>query len=300
MKKIFTAALALIMIMLSGGCSQTPAQIVKKENLNNNRPNAAQNRKYDTYTGLAPLSPMKADIEKLSEEKGLPNEKIEHSFGVSTDGKPHEISVKSQNFFDDGGFNAVTYDTRGEKNLYLTFDCGYENGYTGKILDVLKEKKVPAAFFCTYTDIRDNPELIARIINDGHIVGNHSTTHPSFAEIDRKKMAEEIAECDNFLRENFGYTSPFFRFPKGEYSENALDLVNEMGYKCVFWSLAYNDWDTENQKGGDYAFETVTARLHPGAVILLHSVSADNAEAMSRIIDYARKEGYTFKSLNNL
>lgn len=300
MKKIFTAALACAMIILISGCSQAPAQMTKKENLNSNQPNAAQNRKYDTYTGLAPLPLLKVNIEKLSEEKGLPNEKIEHSFGVSKDGKPHEISVESQNFFDSGKLNAVTYDTSGEKSIYLTFDCGYENGYTGKILDVLKEKNVPAAFFCTCTDIRDNPELIARIINDGHIVGNHSTTHPSFAEIDRKQMAEEIAECDNFLREKFGYTSPFFRFPKGEYSENALDLVNNMGYKCVFWSLAYNDWDTENQKGGDYAFETVTARLHPGAVILLHSVSADNAEAMSRIIDYARKEGYTFKSLNDL
>lgn len=299
MKKIFSLIIAAAVLLLGSGCTQTVNKTTR-EKLENQHTNGAQNQKYDTYTGLAPLPGVKFNVPDSSNKKGLSQKKIEHSFGVAKNGEPHEISVLSQNFFESGGFDAVTYDKRGNKNLYLTFDCGYENGYTEKILDVLKAKKVPAAFFCTYTDIRDNPELIARIINDGHIVGNHSATHPSFAEIDRSRMAKEIEDCDNYLREKFGYTSPFFRFPKGEYSENALDLVNSLGYKCVFWSLAYSDWDTENQKGGDYAFNTVTARLHPGAVILLHSVSADNAEAMDRIIDYARKNGYTFKSLNDL
>lgn len=298
MKKIFAAGLALLILLLSG-CNQSSLQF-KNENLENNPPNAARKQNYDTYTGLAPLPNVKFKIKDPENKSGFSEEKIEHSFGVAKDGKPNEISVQSQEFFESKGFNAVTYDKKEGKNLYLTFDCGYENGYTEKILDILKEKKVQAAFFCTYTDIRDNPELIARIINDGHIVGNHSTNHPSFAEISREKMAKEIEDCDNFLREKFGYTSPFFRFPKGEYSESALNLVNSLGYKCVFWSLAYSDWDTNSQRGGDYAFETVTARLHPGAVILLHSVSADNAEALGRIIDYAEKEGYTFKSLENL
>ena len=110
-------------------------------------------------------------------------------------------------------------------------------------------------------------------------------------------MADEIAECDNYLRENFGYTSSFFRFPEGAYNENALELVDSMGYTSVFWSCAYADWDVNAAKGGDYAFETVTSRLHPGAVILLHSVSPDNAEALGRIIDYARQNGYEFKAL---
>lgn len=113
-------------------------------------------------------------------------------------------------------------------------------------------------------------------------------------------MAQEIEKCDNYLRENFGYTSPFFRFPKGEYSDSAIDLINSLGYKCVFWSLAYGDWNTNAQKGADYAFKTVTARLHPGAVILLHSVSSDNAGALGRIIDYARSCGYEFKPLTSL
>ncbi len=299
MKKLFTAALAFLILVMSSGCSKSTLRITKEE-LKNEKPNAAQSQKYDTFTGFAPLPPVKLEVPDPSNEKGLSQEKICHSFGISENGKPHQISVDSQNFFEQKGYDAVTYSKKKGKNLYLTFDCGYENGYTTKILDILKEKKVPAAFFCTYTDIEDNPELIARIITDGHIVGNHSTTHPSFPEISRTKMTEEVEKCDNLLREKFGYTSPFFRFPKGEYSESALSLINELGYKCVFWSLAYSDWNTETQRGGDYAFKTVTARLHPGAIILLHSVSADNAEGLAQIIDYARKEGYTFKSLEDL
>lgn len=299
MKKIFAFFMAFFMLILNSGCTQKTLKI-KSEKLKSEQPNAAQSQKYDTYTGLAPLPPLNRNTPDPQNENGFSEEKIEHSFGVAKDGKPNEISVQSQKFFESYGFDAVTYDRKNIKNLYLTFDCGYENGYTEKILDVLKEKKVSAAFFCTYTDIRDNPQLIARMIKEGHIVGNHSTNHPSFAEINREKMTKEIEDCDNFLREKFGYTSPYFRFPKGEYSQSALNLVNSLGFKCVFWSLAYSDWDTENQKGADYAFETVTARLHPGAVILLHSVSADNAQAMGRIIDYAREQGYEFKSLDNL
>ncbi len=187
-----------------------------------------------------------------------------------------------------------------KKVLYLTFDCGYENGYTYDVLDVLKEKNVSAAFFCTLDHIKAKPDLITRMIKEGHIVGNHSDNHPNFSKIDRTRMAEEIQSVENHLRENYGYSSPYFRFPEGAYSDSALDLVQSLGYKSVFWSLAYSDWDTSAQKGKDYAFNTVTARLHPGAIILLHSVSADNAAALGDIIDYALSQGYVFKPLTQL
>ncbi len=261
---------------------------------------AATTEKFSTYTGKAPLEKVEFSVNDPQNNRGLSTAKIAHSFGVAENGKPHEISVESQKYFEEKKFDAITYDTRGEKVLYLTFDCGYENGNTEIILDVLKEKNVKAAFFCTLTNIKSSPKLMARIINEGHILGNHSANHLCFDEISREEMAKEVEDCDNYLRENFGYTSPYFRFPKGEYSDSALDLVNSIGFKCVFWSLAYNDWNTDRQKGGDYAFETVTARLHPGAIILLHSVSSDNAQAMGRIIDYARSQGYTFKTLNDL
>ncbi len=261
---------------------------------------AATTEKYNTYTGNKPLEKVTFSVLDPDNSRGLKTQKIAHSFGVSKNGQVHEIARSSQEFFEKNNFNAVTYDSGGEKVLYLTFDCGYENGNTAKILNVLKEKDVKGAFFCTLSIMKYDTELITRIINDGHILGNHSSTHPAFDEINRTQMAKEIEECDNYLREYYGYTSSYFRFPKGEYSESALDLVGSIGYKSVFWSLSYDDWDTENQRGGEYAFEKITQRLHPGAIILLHPVSSDNAEALGDIIDYAREKGYVFKSLNQL
>lgn len=261
---------------------------------------AATTEKINTYTGLSPLPKVHFNVEDPENKSGLPTEKIAHSFGVAKNGKVHTISEESQKFFNSHKYNAVTYDTSGQKVLYLTFDCGWENGYTTTVLDILKQKNVPAAFFCTLSNIKAEPGLIARMINEGHIVGNHSTTHPDFSKISREKMATEIETCDNYLREKFGYSSPYFRFPMGSYSASALDLVSSLGYKSVFWSVAYADWDVNDTKGKQYAFDTVTSRLHPGAVILLHSVSPDNAAALGDIIDWARKQGYEFRSLEQL
>lgn len=251
------------------------------------------------YTGFELLPQASFEVPDPENARNLPTDKIEHSYGISKNGIVHDISAQAQKFFESKNYKALCYDTSGEKVLYLTFDCGWENGYTEKILDILEEKDVPAAFFCTLDHIKAEPELIGRIINGGHIVGNHSTKHKNFAEISRSKMAEEILTCDNYLRKNYGYTSAFFRFPEGSYNESALDLVQSMGYTSVFWSCSYADWDVENTKGAEYAFETVTSRLHPGAVILLHSVSPDNAAALGDIIEYARANGYEFRSLND-
>jgi peptidoglycan-N-acetylmuramic acid deacetylase len=233
--------------------------------------------------------------------RGLSTEKRGYSFGVAKDGKPHSQSVINQNTFDSfENVSALALDNKStEKVMYLTFDNGYEyENLTADILDTLKEKGIKAAFFITMSYAKSNKALVQRMINEGHIVGNHSTTHPSFPTLSRTKMAEEIATLDNYLRENFGYTSPYFRFPAGEYSECSLELVTSIGFRSVFWSVAYSDWDTSNQKGTDFAFSTVTSRFHPGAVILLHAVSRDNAEALGSIIDTAISEGYSFNTLD--
>lgn len=251
-----------------------------------------------TYTGRKPLPPIKFTVNDPENTRKLPCIKTEHAFGAAKNGEPHDIAKSAQKYLEKTGYKTFCYDTESTgKVLYLTFDCGWENGYTSAVLDVLKEKNVSAAFFCTLEHIESEPELIARMINEGHTVGNHSANHPDFSKISRQRMADEILECDNYLRKNFGYTSPFFRFPEGSYTENALELVDSMGYTSVFWSCAYADWDVNDTRGGDYAFEKVTSRLHPGAVILLHSVSPDNAEALGRIIDFARENGYEFQSL---
>ena len=254
-----------------------------------------------TYTGYPPLALCQFTVSDPENTRKLATEKHGYSYGVAKNGAPHQTSVSNQTYFKEHGFSAVCLDqTTQEKVLYLTFDCGYENGYTAKILDTLKEKGVPAAFFCTLPQVKDYPELIARMIKEGHIVGNHSVHHPSFPKLSRLEMAKELKGMDDYLRTHFGYSAPFFRFPMGEYSDCALDLVGSLGYTSVFWSAAYADWDLDKQKGEDYAFQTVTARLHPGAILLLHSVSPDNAHALGRIIDFARQEGYTFRSLTEL
>ena len=285
-------------LLISCGC--TGRQTLEEYNANATA-EVKDNRTASTspYTGMVLLEKEDFTVHDPENKRNLPVTRIEHSYGVAKNGIVHDNSVQAQSFFEEKNYKAFCYDTSGEKALYLTFDCGWENGYTAKILDILEEKDVPAAFFCTLGHIEAEPELIGRMINDGHVVGNHSSKHPDFSEISRSRMASEILTCTNYLRENFGYSSKFFRFPEGAYNENALELVGAMGYTSVFWSCSYSDWDTENTKGKEYAFDKVTSRLHPGAVILLHSVSPDNAAALGDIIDYARANGYEFRSLND-
>lgn len=251
-------------------------------------------------TGRPPLPARVFKVDDPQNKRGLSEKKIEHSFGVARNETPHEISIGFQQSFDKMKYKAACYDAKSAgRRLYLTFDCGWENGRTEKILNVLKEKKVPAAFFCTLAHVKSSPELVARMINEGHIVGNHSSGHPDFTKISRERMADEILDCENYLRENFGYAPTFFRFPEGSYNESALELVDSMGYSSVFWSCAYSDWDVSKPKGAKRAFDVVTARLHPGAIILLHSVSPDNADALADIVDWARGKGYEFKPLTD-
>ena len=249
----------------------------------------------NTPTGFQPLS--KISFKAAANTNGPSEKKLSHSHGPASDGKVHHTVVEFQKTFQKyGGF---TYDDISkEKVIYLTFDCGYEyNDLTGKILDVLKGKKVPATFFCTMDYLKTEPEFVARMINEGHIVGNHSATHPSFASISREKMAEELETFENYLRESFGYASRYFRFPAGEYTESALELVQSFGFVSVFWSTAYDDWDTNKVRGKEYAIEKVMSRIHDGSVILLHAVSQDNADALGEIIDRIRAEGYEFRAL---
>lgn len=283
------------------GVSEPESVTEKEENINIvTKTEYGKNTGTDkTLTGLEPLELIDFTVKDPENTAGLSTEKIAHAYGVAKNEVPNAISVNSQKHFDDGEFKAITLDNKTtQKVVYLTFDVGYDNGYTGMILDTLKEKNVPAAFFCTVGEMQSDPDSIARMINEGHIVGNHTKNHPSMDEISRTQMMQEIKAFDDYIRTNFGYSSPYFRFPKGEYSDSALDLIGSLGYLSVFWSLSYADWDINSQKGASYAHDTVTARIHPGAVILLHAVSSDNAQALGDIIDTVRSMGYEFKSLD--
>lgn len=187
------------------------------------------------------------------------------------------------------------------KTIYLTFDEGYENGYTAPILDVLKKQSVPAAFFITGDYIKQQPELVKRMASEGHIVGNHTVNHPSMPSVtSNAKLAEEITRLDDDFFTLTNQHMRYIRPPKGEYSERTLAISKDLGYITVFWSFAYVDWNTDQQNGAQYAYERVMPYLHDGAVLLLHAVSKDNADALGQIITDARTQGFEFKSLNEL
>ncbi len=198
-------------------------------------------------------------------------------------------------------YNAFYMDKSKPKKLYLTFDEGYENGYTSKILDVLKEKNVTATFFITAPYAKEQGELINRMINEGHIIGNHTINHPNLPDLsDVQKIKDELTGMNKLVKDLYNYDMKYLRPPEGVYSEKVLSIANDLGFKSVFWSFAYKDWDINSQKGKDYALSQITPYLHDGAVLLLHAVSKDNAEAMSEIIDYSRSQGYEFASLDEI
>lgn len=180
------------------------------------------------------------------------------------------------------------------KNICLTFDEGYENGYTAQILDTLAEKNIKAIFFCTYDYVKDNPTLVRRMINEGHIVGNHSYNHYNMTQIDLETASDEITMMHDYVAQMFQYEMKYFRFPEGAFSEQTIALAADLGYRSVFWSFAYADWDRDNQPDEAEAYNRITSSVHDGEIMLLHAVSKSNADILGRVIDDIEKEGYTF------
>ena len=188
-----------------------------------------------------------------------------------------------------------------KKKIFLTFDCGYENGFTPKILDVLKKQKIVAAFFVTKPFIREGRELVRRMKKEGHIVGNHTVHHKSMPTLSDRDNKQEIIDCAEYCKEATGYEMDhFIRPPMGEYNEKTLKLTKSMGYKTIFWSMAYVDFDVNKQPGKQYVVEHFKKYTHNGAIPLMHNVSQSNAEALDEVITNLKKEGYQFESLKNL
>lgn len=205
------------------------------------------------------------------------------------------------NLSDYGAYYLDEKETSDEKVIYLTFDCGYENGYTGHILDVLAEEDVPACFFVTKTYIRDNIDLTKRMKEEGHQVGNHTITHPSLPTKSYEEIIQEVYGCADYMKEATGYDmDPYLRPPCGEYSERTLAIIHDLGFKTIFWSMAYLDYDVNKQPGADYVINHFNKYHHNGAIILMHNVSASNSEALQTVIQNLKACGYRFASLNEL
>lgn len=192
-------------------------------------------------------------------------------------------------------------DEDGGKVIYLTFDAGYENGFTDEILDVLKELEVPAAFFVTGDYLQRNADRIRRMVREGHIVGNHTHSHPDMTKLDGEQTRAELQQVEEQYSGITGQTMPkYYRPPQGVYDEASLKRVQELGYQTVFWSLAYADWDNDQQPEPEAALEKLNSRIHDGAVVLLHATSKTNAEILENLLAGWMDQGYRFAPVTEL
>ncbi|PHV71433.1 delta-lactam-biosynthetic de-N-acetylase [Sporanaerobium hydrogeniformans] len=235
-----------------------------------------------------------------TKEQGLPINNMKIDWWLVR-AKNHELpGFNTQLSFKLEDYDALCLGDTSRKVIYLTFDEGYENGYTPQILDILKAKNVPAMFFVTDPYLTQNPAIITRMTDEGHLVVNHSVHHPSMPSIanDLEKFKNELLTVATHYKEITGKEMPpFFRPPMGHYSERSLALTQQLGYKTVFWSFAYADWDPKKQPEPSHAKTVMVNGLHNGAIYLLHAVSKTNTEVLDPFIDDARSLGYTFELL---
>lgn len=227
------------------------------------------------------------------------NTPIQWGFKKGEKGKPAEAGKERDELLKKYG--SVYIGDTSKKEIYLTFDNGYENGYTGQILDVLKKEKVPATFFVTGHYLESAEDLVIRMVKEGHIVGNHSYYHPDLTQVDDARVKRELEKVKALNYKITGQKQmSYLRPPRGVFSERTLKLAKDEGYAHVLWSLAFVDWQTDKQKGWEYSYNNIMKQIHPGAIILLHTVSKDNADALEKVIKDLKKEGYSFKSLDEL
>ena len=219
--------------------------------------------------------------------------------GFTEEGKPPTGNASSEDL---KKYNAYFLGNTNEKKLYLTFDAGYEAGYMPKILETLKKHNVKATFFVVGTLIKSNPELIKQIDNDGHIIGNHSMHHPNMSKMSTMEdFKNEIEPVEALYKEVTGKDmQKYYRPPQGIYNETNLKMANELGYKTIFWSLAYVDWYKNKQPSHEDALNKIMSRIHNGAIILLHSTSKTNSEILDTLLTKLENEGYTFSTLEEL
>lgn len=226
----------------------------------------------------------------------LSNKKLEWGVKRNTNHEQPDLGVNNKNLIEK--YDGIAIGNKDSKNMYLTFDVGYEGGYTGHILDILKENNVLAAFFVTGQFVKTNPELIQRMIDEGHIVGNHTVNHPSLPDCNYEKVNSEIMNLHKAIYEKFNYEMKYMRPPKGEFSEQSLVYIKSLGYKTVMWSFAYDDWDNNKQNREEYGKEKILNNTHNGEIMLLHATSKDNSEILDYILKEIKKQGYVFKTLD--
>lgn len=242
------------------------------------------------FTALAAAAVIAANVPCIA-VYSADSTKIGYGQGTATDGRNRPVDAAEFNSrYGDLDACALSED---DNRIIITFDQGYENGYTEKILDTLKEKNVSAIFFLTGDYAKKEKALVQRMIDEGHVLGNHGMTHASLPDLAPDEAEEEIMSLHNYVLEEYGYEMQYFRCPCGEYSEQSLETIQKCGYTTLFWSFAYVDWKTDSQPLAGEGFKKLTESAHGGEILLLHSVSSTNAEILGDVIDNFREQGFT-------
>lgn len=233
----------------------------------------------------------------LTDSKQISNEKIGWGIKRADNHEQPDLGASRVKLLSEN--NGIAIGNKDSKKIYLTFDEGYEAGYTSEILKVLKENEVPAAFFITAHYLNTQPELVKQMIDEGHVVGNHTVNHKSMPDLTDEQIEKEILLLHQTIYEKFNYEMKHIRPPMGEFSERTLIATNNLGYQTVMWSFAYKDWEENNQPSEQEAIKKIVENFHSGEIMLLHGNSKTNTNILGEIIKEAKKQGYEFKSLND-
>ena len=232
---------------------------------------------------------------EIASAETVSNKKV--GWGIRRNSKHEQPDVGAENrkvLEENGG---ICLGDKEKKYVYLTFDSGYEAGYTKTILEALKKNDVSATFFITAHYLNSQPELVRQMIDEGHIVGNHTVNHKSMPTLTEEQIKKEVMEMHQAVYEKFGYEMKYIRPPMGEYSERTLKVCNSLGYKTVMWSFAYVDWNEDKQPAEDEAKKIILDNLHNGEVILLHGTSKTNANILDGVLQEIKAQGYEIRSL---
>ena len=233
----------------------------------------------------------------LTSTKELSNKKIE--WGIKRNSSHEQPDLGKENVEIMKKTNSIAIGNKNDKVIYLTFDSGYEAGYTPKILNTLKENNVPAVFFITAHYLNTQPDLVKQMIDEGHVVGNHTVNHKSMPSLTEEQINKEVMDLHKSMNDKFQYEMKFIRPPKGEFSERTISITNSLGYKTVMWSFAYEDWNEDKQPDKEIAKKKIIDNVHNGEVMLLHATSKTNSEILGDVIREIKNMGYEFKNIND-
>lgn len=236
------------------------------------------------------------EIQTNSETKITSNQKI--GWGIKRNDKHEQPDVGAANKKVLEENKGICLGNKDKKSLYLTFDEGYEAGYTPQLLETLKQNDVKAAFFLTAHFVNTQPELVRQMIDEGHTIGNHTVNHKSMPELTEEQITKEVMELHQVINEKFNYEMKYLRPPKGEYSSKSLQKTNQLGYTTVMWSFAYEDWNEDKQPDETAAKKKILDNLHNGEIMLLHGNSKTNTDVLDAVIKEAKNMGYEFKTLD--